>query len=138
MRNTAKYVIRIEKDISFVYAYIGLIERVMENLMENALRHTPKGGSINLVLIPDKESVSVQVNDTGCGIPKEELPYIFDRFYQMDKHQHTKTPYSGLGLAISKRILELHHESIKVASTLNSGTTFTFQLPLRKSTQTPQ
>jgi two-component system OmpR family sensor kinase len=115
--------------LPFVNADIGMIERVIENLLENALRYTPAGGSIRLTLSRKNEDVSFHISDTGCGIPEEDLPHIFDRFYQRDQTQKGKTGYSGLGLAIAKRILELHNKPIHVESTSGFGTTFTFLLP---------
>ncbi len=116
--------------LPFVNADIAMIERVIENLIVNALRYTPPGGSIRLTLSRQNGDVSVCVSDTGCGIPEEDLPHIFDRFYQKDKTQKGKTGYSGLGLAIARRILELHDKPIHVRSTPGSGTTFTFLLPV--------
>jgi signal transduction histidine kinase len=125
-----KIVTNVEQECPFVYADIGLVERTLQNLIENALRHTPYGGSINIGLIPGQKSITVQVSDTGSGIPQEELPRIFDRFYQLDKSRNAKHGYSGLGLAIAKRIVELHGSEIEVMSELNKGTTFTFCLPV--------
>jgi signal transduction histidine kinase len=122
---------KIEEDPPFVNADIGLIERVLENLIENALQNTPRGGAINLVLTPQNEDVTIQVNDTGCGIPPEELAHIFDRFYQLDKSRKSGQNHSGLGLAITQKILKLHDRSINVVSALGSGTTFSFQLPVQ-------
>ena len=124
-----KFSINMEKDIPFVNADIGLIERALENLIENAVRYTPQGGSVCVTLTPKNEEIAVQVSDTGCGIPEEELPHIFNRFYQLDPSRKGETGHSGLGLSITKRILELHDQTIEVSSSLNSGTTFTFQLP---------
>ncbi len=123
--------IHIDPDpgLPFVNADIAMIERVIENLLENAVRHTPSGGSIRLTLTPQNEDIAVGVSDTGCGIPGEDLPLIFDRYYQREQTQTGKTGYSGLGLAIARRILELHHKPIRVESTPGSGTTFTFLLP---------
>jgi signal transduction histidine kinase len=123
--------IQIDPDpgLPFVNADIAMIERVIENLLENAVRHTPPGGSIRLTLSPHNSDIAVGVSDTGCGIPGEDLPYIFDRFYQREKTRTGKTGYSGLGLAIARRILELHNKPIRVESTPGSGTTFTFFLP---------
>ena len=115
--------------LPFVNADIAMVERVIENLLENALRYTPAGGSIRLTLSRQNEDVSFRISDTGCGIPEEDLPHIFDRFYQRDQTQKGKTGYSGLGLAIAKRILELHNKPINVESTFGFGTTFTFLLP---------
>jgi two-component system, OmpR family, sensor kinase len=122
---------KIEKDLPFVNADIGLIERVLENLIENAIQNTPRGGSIELVLTPQRKDIAIQISDTGHGIPAEELPNIFDRFYQLDKSRKSDVGHSGLGLAITKKILELHDRSIDVVSALDSGTTFRFQLPVK-------
>jgi signal transduction histidine kinase len=124
---------KIEEDLPFVDADIGLIERVLENLIENAIQNTPQGGVISLLLTPQNEDVTIQVNDTGCGIPAEELAHIFDRFYQLDKSRKSGQDHSGLGLAITQKILKLHDRSINVASALGSGTTFSFQLPVKSS-----
>ena len=123
----------IEQEIPFVRADIGLIERALENLIENAIHYTPPGGQVNLELTPDAESVKVKISDTGQGIPKEELPHIFNRFYQLDKSRKSDRAHSGLGLATTKRILELHGRTIEVRSVLDSGTTFSFQLPVNPS-----
>ena len=119
-----------DNEIPFVYADIGLIERVLENLIENAVRHTPKDGSIRLKLSLFNGEIAVRISDTGPGIPEEELPQIFNRFYQMDKSRKGESGHSGLGLAITKKILELHNRSIEVKSILNRGTTFSFRLPV--------
>lgn len=119
----------IGKDLPFVVADIGLIERVLENLIENAIRHTPKDGAISVVLTLDRQDIVVEVSDTGNGISQEELPYIFDRFYQLDKSRNSSSGLAGLGLAICKRVLELHGRTINVKSILGSGATFTFNLP---------
>jgi len=126
-------VTNIGKELPFAYADIALIERVLENLLENALRHTPEEGSVSIILSNDDRDITVQVNDTGSGIPADELPRIFDRFYQADKSRKEKSVHVGLGLAITKRILELHGTSISVQSVPGSGTTFTFKLPIDRS-----
>lgn len=120
--------IHINKVLPFVYADIGLIERVLENLLENALRHTPQQGQVHITLTHFRDAISVQISDTGCGIPPAQLPYIFERFYQRNQHQHFGE-HAGLGLAISKKIMELHRSSIQVNSKKPIGTTFSFQLP---------
>ena len=120
---------RCDKHLPFVNADIALIERVLENLIENAVHNTPAGGTVELALTPHGENVSVRVSDTGRGIPAEELSHIFNRFYQLDKSRKSEPGHSGLGLAITKKILELHDRSIDVASAIGSGTTFSFRLP---------
>jgi signal transduction histidine kinase len=115
--------------LPFANADIAMIERVIENLLDNALHHTSAGGSIRLSFSAQNGEIAACISDTGSGIPEEDLPHIFDRFYQRDRTQESRAGHSGLGLAIVKRILELHDKSIIVESTAESGTTFTFFLP---------
>lgn len=115
--------------LPFVYADIGLTERVLENLIENAFTHTGKGGSIRLDLRAEEHGVAIAVKDTGCGINPEDLPHIFDPFYQSAK-KRTSGEHAGLGLAIAKRIMSLQKGEIQVESIPGGGTTFTFLLPL--------
>ena len=82
------------------------------------------------MLTPGKGDISVQVSDSGEGIPTEALPFVFDRFYQLDKSRKKEEGHSGLGLAIAKKILELHDRSIEVTSHPGSGTTFSFHIPI--------
>jgi signal transduction histidine kinase len=114
--------------LPFVNAEIRLIERVLENLLENALDHTSKGEEICVILHPIETVVSISVADTGCGIAGSDLPHIFDPFYQAD-NPHRGDHHAGLGLAIAKRIVELHGSDIKVNTEIEKGTTFTFELP---------
>ena len=111
-----------------VYGDIAMMQRVLENLLENGLRHTPAGGRIDVGVDVDSGNVAVQVTDSGCGIPAEDVPRIFERFYQQDKNRSASNS-AGLGLAIVKRILELHGSVIKVSSKLDRGTTFSFRIP---------
>lgn len=115
-------------DVGLVFGDIGMMQRALENLIQNALHHTEKGGTILIELKTQSDKVVVVVADTGCGIPKAELNQIFNRFYRVDKSR-TRTQGSGLGLAITKRILELHGSDIDVKSDLNHGTSFSFQIP---------
>lgn len=109
---------------------IGLIQRVLENLVRNAIRFTPRGGEITLSIAERPQSVAVSVTDTGPGIPETEIPRIFDRFYRSEHGEEARSESSGLGLAIVKRILDLHDSRISVISKPNSGTRFEFELPL--------
>ncbi|RJQ47384.1 MAG: sensor histidine kinase [Gammaproteobacteria bacterium] len=115
--------------LPLVQADIGLMERVLANLIENALRYTPAGGRVTLGLSHEQDAVTVRMQDTGCGIPQEDLPHVFERFYRVEKTRQEHTGGAGLGLAIAKRILDLHGAGISVESSLNAGTTFTFKLP---------
>jgi len=112
---------------AFVSADIGLIQRVLENLIENAIKYTPPGGQIDISLVNGDNSVATRIADSGQGIDQEALPHIFERFYRVDKHRSEAG--TGLGLAITKRILQLHNSTIDVTSVLNCGTSFSFQLP---------
>lgn len=115
--------------ILFVYADISLIERVLENLLENSLRFVSSHGIISISLIEQEQQIQIQVSDNGLGIPEAELPLIFDRFYQLDKNRHVENGNSGLGLAIVKRILQLHNSAVNVSSIPDKKTTFSFALP---------
>lgn len=117
-------------DLPFVSGDIGLIERVLEDLIENAIRYTPEGGGVSVALSLGNDMVMAQVMDTGCGIPPEELPHIFDRYYRVGNGQQERSTGAGLGLAITKRILELHGSTIEVESIVGKGTTFSFYLPV--------
>jgi signal transduction histidine kinase len=121
----------IPPDLPFVDADIGLIERVLENLLDNAIRHTPQGGQVSVTLSTAAGRVNVQVADTGCGIPAEKLPLVFDRFYQGHQGDEARAAREGigLGLAIAKRILDLHASTIAVDSAPQTGTRFDFWLP---------
>ncbi|MFQ5676026.1 MAG: ATP-binding protein [bacterium] len=118
----------LPKDLPAVYADIGLIERALSNLIDNALRFTPESGTVKIDLLRHEDQVQVVVADTGCGIPSDEIPLVFERFYRMDKSPATSATGTGLGLAIAKRILDLHNSAITVQSEVNVGTTFSFNL----------
>jgi two-component system, OmpR family, sensor kinase len=120
----------IPAGLPLVEADIGLIERALQNLIDNALRHTPAGGAVRVSLEAQPGAVRVHVADTGEGIPADQLPYIFDRFYQVRRsEQDDGHGGSGLGLAITHRILELHHGHIAVSSVPDAGTRFDLELP---------
>ena len=118
--------------LPFAYGDIGLIQRVLDNLIENALRYTPRGGRIVLSLDNRSDKIVVKVADTGQGIPAEEIDHIFDRFYRLQKNRPANVAgqqNAGLGLAIAKRIIDLHGGEIRAQSQLSQGTTFSFALP---------
>ena len=114
------------KNLLFVNGDIGMIERVLSNLIENALQHTQ--GEVTVKLEPNGDSILVEVSDTGAGLPEADLPHIFDRFYRVDKSRSRASGGAGLGLAIARRILETHDSDISVRSDAESGTTFYFVL----------
>jgi signal transduction histidine kinase len=108
------------------------IKQVLYNLLDNAIAHTPKDGRINVTACEHDKMVYVSVADTGEGIPAEDLPMIFERFYRVDKSRTRATGGSGLGLTITKRLIEAHGGTIKVESKPGQGSTFTFSLPVIK------
>ena len=128
----------LQDNVSYVYADIGLVERALSNLIENAFRYTPAKGSVEVTVSPKQERVGIAVSDSGYGIPEEDMPYIFDRFYQADKSRSSKGGRAGLGLAIAKKILELHGATIDVISEVNVGTTFHFDLHAWQEQLSPQ
>lgn len=118
-----------DPDCPQVFGDIGLIERLLENLIENALRHTPAGGEVHVHIEPSADGVVLRIADTGEGIPADQLAGIFDRYYQVDRGESGNTGSSGLGLAIVRRIIALHGGEISVESQPGQGTCFIVQLP---------
>ncbi|MFV2058490.1 MAG: sensor histidine kinase, partial [Thiohalomonadales bacterium] len=116
-------------NMPFAYGDIALIQRVLENLMDNAITHTPKGGTITLELNEQNENIRVIIADTGFGIAEEDLPHIFERFFHRDRTAVVDKQGTGLGLAIAKRIISLHGSTIEAHSRVNEGTTFLFNIP---------
>lgn len=106
------------------------IEQVLTNLIDNAIRHSPVGSSVTVRLTQEQSYLKVDVADTGIGIPIEDLPYVFERFYKADKARTRSKGGTGLGLAIAKNIVEAHAGNISVDSVEKEGTTFTFYLPI--------
>ena len=125
----------IHGQIPFVQGDIGLVERALDNLIENALRFSSEGDTVTISLMPAEERVIVKVADTGSGISEEDLPFIFDRFFQAKRENGEKLGGAGIGLAIAKRIVLLHESDMEVESALNRGTTFTFSLPAKAVAQ---
>lgn len=124
---------RVPDSPAMVEGDVGLLARVLDNLLDNGLRHTPEGGRVTLRLRETPQWVSVEVSDTGCGIAPDDLPHVFDRFF-VSQARVAEDDHAGLGLAISKRVVELHGGTIEVASRLRRGTTFAVTLPARGST----
>ncbi|MBC7911881.1 MAG: HAMP domain-containing protein [Pyrinomonadaceae bacterium] len=121
-----KFIVEAPPDLSMVMADRVQIERVISNLVGNAVRHTQRGGEIRLTAAPRDASVAISVKDSGRGIPPEYLARIFDKFVQVPN-----APFggAGLGLAISKQLVEAHGGQISVHSEPGYGSTFTFTLP---------
>jgi len=105
------------------------ISQVLRNLLENAVTHTRKGDAITVTARAQDNYVEVAVSDTGEGIPAEDLPNIFERFYRVDKSRARTTGGSGLGLTIAKRLVEAHGGKIEVLSEMGKGSRFSFTVP---------
>jgi signal transduction histidine kinase len=135
----AFHVLAIQRDVNFsivrrgdlpddVFWDLDRINEVLGNLLANAFKFTPQGGSVELSLEGIDDTVHIQVHDTGAGIPPDQLPRIFEKFYQADNQRAASTSGSGLGLAIAKQIVEAHGGSILCDSTPGVGTTFSITL----------
>jgi signal transduction histidine kinase len=105
------------------------IGRVLNNLVGNALRHTPAGGRVEVAAGRGQQGVEVMVSDTGEGIPASDLAQIFKRFYRGEKSRSKATGGSGLGLAIARGIVRAHGGDLTVVSTPGQGSRFSFTLP---------
>lgn len=124
--------IRINSDIStvspLVLADISLIQRVINNLLTNAIQYTPENGEVKLVVRNTEDGVEVNIENSGHGIPEEDIPHIFDRYYKAAR-EHSSKEGTGLGLAIVKKILDLHKININVSSKKGAYTRFSFFIP---------
>jgi signal transduction histidine kinase len=116
-------------DVDPVAMDIEKIGRVLNNLLDNALRHTPAGGAVQVGASVTPEGVQVEVCDTGEGISAEDLPHVFERFYRGEKSRSRATGGAGLGLAIASGIVEAHGGQIEIESTVGQGTRVWFTLP---------
>ncbi len=113
-----------------IEADVMRLNQVLANLITNAFRYTPRGGSITLGGESDPGGVRLTVSDTGQGIPADDLPHVFDRFWRGDPARtHKEGAGGGLGLAIVKQLVELHQGQVSVQSVVGEGTTFTIDLP---------
>jgi signal transduction histidine kinase len=116
-------------DVEIIKGDSDKLSQVIVNLVSNALKYTPAGGAVEIRVKGLDTATSMVVGDTGMGIPAEDLPHVFERFYRADKSRNRMTGGSGIGLAIVKAIVEAHKGSVTVCSEPGRGTEFTVILP---------
>lgn len=123
----------IEADLK-IRCDISAVQQILSNLLDNAAKYTPAGGSISLGVQSGQRSLNLYVKDTGIGIPKEHVPRLFERFYRVDKARSRELGGTGLGLAIVKHLVQAHGGSVWVESEPGAGSTFWFSLPFEQAT----
>ena len=128
-----------EKQINLVFSPGPEIElsidpnrmtQVLANLISNAIKYTPAGGSVELSSIVEADHIAIKITDTGFGIPEEAVPHLFEKFYRVNRAEHMQSEGTGLGLAIVQAIVEQHQGTVEVTSQLGVGSTFTVSLPI--------
>jgi signal transduction histidine kinase len=124
-------------DVPPIFGDRELLRRALNNLVENALRHTPSGKHIYLKVQPGPSSCQIIIQDEGAGIPPDELPRVFERFYRGDTARNRQQSSTGLGLSIVRAIMQAHSGQIQVESSPGNGTTFMLSFPRRASASTP-
>jgi len=125
--------IAVDLDLTKIYIYADqdLMEQVWLNLIVNAIKYNRDYGEIHISFYKEDDNHIVRINDTGIGIDQDSLPYLFDRFYKVDQSRSEHSSGNGLGLSITKKIIQLHSGSIDVVSEKGVGTTFFIRLPIQ-------
>ena len=118
---------------AWVLGDTAAIDQVFRIVMENAVKYTPRGGQVSIRFRNGQSTAHVDVRDSGIGIPENDLPHIFERFYRADDARSKETGGAGLGLAIALRIVELHGGKIHAESSVGEGSLFSISLPLASS-----
>ncbi len=128
-RTCVMLLVEVPPEPVYVHFDHDQMEKVVGNLLSNAFKFTPAGGTVQVIVRADAEAAEVQVSDTGPGIPPDDLDHIFDRFYRADERTAHRQPGTGIGLALVKELVELHGGTIHAESTVGEGTTFRVRLP---------
>ena len=128
---TVRLEVQHPPDLPFACADVGMVQRVLQNLLDNALHYTPAGGRVCVAVAAaeDPRHLRLEVSDTGLGIAAADLPHVFDRHYRAGPGQIKQQGGCGLGLAIARKIVELHGSELRVTSREGQGTCFAFELP---------
>jgi two-component system sensor histidine kinase/response regulator len=133
--NKAKVNLKLDSNIPVKYDHLiadhQRLQQILLNLLSNAIKFTPEGGEVTLRAWSEDEVIVFQIKDNGIGISEEHRPLLFQRFQQLDSSYRRKYGGTGLGLALTKQLVELHQGRIEVESILDKGSSFTVRLPLR-------
>lgn len=129
-RRNQEISLEVEGKIPWVWGDRSRIEQVIMNVVSNAVKYTPDGGHIELIVRQDGEKVFLSVRDDGIGIPEKDIPRLFERFYRVDKARSRESGGTGLGLSIAHEIVQQHGGKIEVESKLGEGTVMTIILPI--------
>ena len=129
--NNINLVFDTDKEEIITYCDPDKIERIMLNILSNAIKYTPENGLIHVTINSDPEEISVLIKDSGVGIPSEKLNTVFDRFEQVDVSLNRKCEGSGIGLSIVKNLVHMHGGKIDVNSELGKGSEFIFTIPIK-------
>lgn len=121
--------VQVPEDMVLVSADEQTLRRLFLNLIDNAIKYTPQGGRIDLIVRLEKDRVRISICDTGIGIDQKNLPRLFDKFFRIDDKFKDSAPSSGLGLSIAQSVAKLHQGEITVSSQIGKGTVFTVDLP---------
>jgi signal transduction histidine kinase len=127
----------ISPDLPLLYVDPLRLRQMLYNLLSNGIKFTPSGGRVTLAAEARGEQLEIRVTDTGIGIPRDDLPRLFQEFEQVQAQGEGRIAGSGLGLALTKRLVELHGGSVAVESALGEGSTFTLRFPLPTQTASP-
>jgi signal transduction histidine kinase len=114
------------------------LEQALANIVDNAVRHTPAGGAVTMRSAADNGHVTLSVHNNGPAIPPEAMPHIFERFFQADPAGASKDANTGLGLAITREIVEAHGGDVRATSSEDAGTEFVITLPVPVGTRSPE
>ncbi len=127
--------LEVDEDLPKVFVDAPKIRQLLENIIGNAVKYSPKGGTITVAVQPDDDHLAVSVTDQGVGIPEADIDLIWDKFYRTELATNQQIEGTGLGLSIVKHIVDLHDGEVRIASQENAGSTFTIRLPVKRSSQ---
>ncbi|MGM0688506.1 MAG: ATP-binding protein [Bacillota bacterium] len=130
---SAQITLNMPENVVYVSGNPEWLGQALVNILENSIKHGYEGVIVNVFMSVDGSHAEIKIKDNGPGIPEEDLPYVFERFYRVDKSRSRKAGSTGLGLSIVKHILEAHDASYDLSSKAGEGTTFTFKLSLSAS-----